>query len=468
VLTLINANRMSPPIAPIGLDYVATAARRAGIETRVIDLGLADDADAELARGLEGPRPALVGISFRNIDDCFWPSATSFVPDLVALVARVRTLCDAPVVLGGVGLSLFPERILERTGAQFAIRGDGEASTAALHRALVGRSDLSRVPGLIRREGDGFVRNPPSWPDPPLVPTTRDAIDNGEYFRRGGQGGVETARGCPRACIYCADSVAKGKRLRLRPADDVAEEFESLARQGVYVVHLCDAEVNLDAAHARNVCDALVRRRVHERTTFYAYAAVTPFDHDLARALCRAGCVGVNFGADSASDAVLARYGQAHRQQDLERTVRLCKEHGIRCMIDLLIGGPGETPLTVRHTIDVLKRIGPDCVGASVGMRLYPGTAAEALARAGEGLRRRYTGDVDLLEPTYYIAPELGPDPQGLVRDLIGGDPRFFPPATESGSPAWDHNYNDNRLLSDAIANGARGAYWDILRKLRH
>jgi hypothetical protein len=30
MLTLINTNRMVPPIAPVGLDYVAAAARRAG------------------------------------------------------------------------------------------------------------------------------------------------------------------------------------------------------------------------------------------------------------------------------------------------------------------------------------------------------------------------------------------------------------------------------------------------------
>jgi hypothetical protein len=30
-----------------------------------------------------------------------------------------------------------------------------------------------------------------------------------------------------------------------------------------------------------------------------------------------------------------------------------------------------------------------------------------------------------------------------------------------------DHNYNDDTELTEAIENGARGAYWDILRKIR-
>jgi radical SAM superfamily enzyme YgiQ (UPF0313 family) len=466
MLTLINANRMSPPIGPVGLEYVATAARHAGIETHVVDLGLAGDPEAELARGFAGETPSLVGITFRNADDCFWPSATSFVPELVALVARVRALTDAPIVLGGVGLSLFPRRILELTGAKFAIRGDGEDATIALHNAVTERTGVETVPGLIRREGDRIVANAPAWPATLRVPTSRDAMDNAAYFRKGGQAGVETSRGCPRPCIYCADPVAKGKRLRPRPPDDVAEEMQSLARQGIDVVHLCDPELNVDASHARGVCDALVRRGLPGRMCFYTYAAVAPFDRDLASALQRAGCVGVNFGADSASDAVLSRYGQTHRQKDLENTVRLCKEHSIRCMIDLLIGGPGETPATVRHTIELLRRIGPDCVGASVGMRIYPDTPAEVLSRSTHGIRRKYTGDVDLLEPTFYIAPELGPEPQKLVRDLIGDDARFFAPADEDGA-GKGHNYNDNLPLCDAIEKGARGAYWDILRAMR-
>jgi hypothetical protein len=67
----------------------------------------------------------------------------------------------------------------------------------------------------------------------------------------------------------------------------------------------------------------------------------------------------------------------------------------------------------------------------------------------------------------------LGRQPARLVRELIGGDERFFAPVDEepapqpSAGPSTDHNYNDNRPLVEAIAAGARGAYWDILRKLR-
>jgi hypothetical protein len=113
------------------------------------------------------------------------------------------------------------------------------------------------------------------------------------------------------------------------------------------------------------------------------------------------------------------------------------------------------------------------------------------------GIRRRYDGPIDLLRPTFYVSPALGDHPARLARELIGGDARFFEPqddrprraadesgaaarggasrggastggkSTRSASTGGDHNYNANRSLSEAIAAGARGAYWDILRRLR-
>ena len=50
------------------------------------------------------------------------------------------------------------------------------------------------------------------------------------------------------------------------------------------------------------------------------------------------------------------------------------------------------------------------------------------------------------------------------MKDLISGDQRFFEPA---GEDTADYNYNDNLLLTKAIEEGARGAYWHILHRIR-
>jgi radical SAM superfamily enzyme YgiQ (UPF0313 family) len=478
MLALINSNRMMPPIAPLGMDYVGGALRRAGIEVDLLDLCLADDAEDAVRRYFAAHQPELVGVSFRNIDDCFWPSGAWFVPDLRRLVAAVHGLSDAPIVLGGVGYSILAPELLQASGADFGIRGDGEGAIVALRGELRGARRWDRVGGLLWQEAGAMCANAPAWPDRLAVPAHRDIVDNATYFRLGGQIGVETKRGCNRRCTYCVDPLAKGPAARLRPPVEVVDEMESLLRRGIDVFHLCDAEFNVPPAHARNVCDELIRRGLGSRCRWYAYLAVVPFDAESARRMARAGCAGIDFTSDSASPAMLSVYGQPHRQEDLRAAIGHARRHGIAVMCDLLLGGPGETVETVTESIRFFQHAGADCVGTALGLRLYPGTriaatvAAEGPLENNPSLRRHYDGPVDLLRPTFYISALLGERPARLVRDLIAGDQRFFEPEEEApltgtAGTHGDHNYNANQALSDAIRAGARGAYWDILRQLR-
>jgi hypothetical protein len=98
--------------------------------------------------------------------------------------------------------------------------------------------------------------------------------------------------------------------------------------------------------------------------------------------------------------------------------------------------------------------------------------AREFQAQGEASVRRKYSGPIDLLKPTFYISEALGERPAEFVRDLITGDERFFEPAVEiapdaEGTDTSNYNYNENLPLTRAIAKGARGAYWDILRQLR-
>jgi tryptophan 2-C-methyltransferase len=479
MLTLINANRMMPPIAPLGIDYVAASARKAGMEVDVLDLCLANDPQTAIKTYFGRWRPELVGLSLRNVDDCFWPSGASFVPELQQTIALVRAVTDAPIVLGGVGFSILAAALVARTGVDFGICGDGEQAIVELLHDLRSGQPQHRTQGLLWHEGDRIHANSPAWPRELSFAAPRDAVDNATYFRRGGQIGVETKRGCNRQCVYCADPLAKGTALRLRDPVQVADEVAALLAQQIDVLHLCDAEFNIPPQHAKAVCDELLRRRLGNRVRWYAYLAVTPLDAELIGRMAAAGCVGINFTSDSASPKMLAVYRQPHGKAELAQAVELCRRHGIAVMLDLLLGGPGETAETLADTIGFVQQIGPDCAGTALGVRIYPKTALERLIaaegplEANPSIRRHYGGPIDLVQPTFYIAHTLGERPAQLVRQLIAGDQRFFEPEEEqpidsaTAQPQGDHNYNANQALCDAIAGGARGAYWDILRRMR-
>jgi len=462
-VVLVNTNTIEPLVAPIGLDYVAESLVSDGFDVDVLDLALAEgDWKATVRSRFADFRPGVVGVTFRNTDDCYMASGQSFLPLLKQVVDEIRLHTDAPVVVGGAGFSVMPELVLEEVGVDVGVWGEGEGSFGPLAQRLLAGDRIDDIPNLVIREGAGWRRTAVAYAPLALLPRrSRRFVDNRAYFERGGQGSIETKRGCGRNCVYCADPVAKGTAQRLRPAGAVADEIESLLAQGVDCLHFCDSEFNLPEHHARAVCEAIVERGLGDRLSWYTYAAPAPFSAGLAGLMQRAGCVGIDFGADSGSDEQLKRLGRSHRAEDLIVAADACREAGIVFMYDVLLGGPGETRETVRQTIELMKRIEPDRVGISAGVRLYPGTPLAGALGDGKDADQ----DVTLLRPIFYVSEHLNEDIWSTVADLVGDDPRFL--FADPSHPESNYNYNDNRVLVDAVAAGHRGAYWDILRRLQ-
>ena len=468
---LVNPNLMRPPVTPVGIDYVGQALREGGFPVELLDLAFADEVEHDIARSL-AREPLLIAVSVRNIDDCYYVSQGFCLAETKQIVSQIRRYSDAPIVLGGVGFSIMPEAALRFCGCDLGIRGDGEAALTRLARCLSAGRDPGEVAGLVHRRDGQYVANPVHWPDVAALPAaTRDIVDNPRYLREGGQVGFETKRGCDRPCTYCADPVAKGRRVRMRPPTAVADELASLLRQGVDCFHTCDHEFNVPTQHAKDVCKEIVRRGLGDRIQWYAYATPWGFDDELAGAMRRAGCVGVDLGADHATPEMLSVLGRRHRAAELRNVADLCRKHGLVFMYDLVLGGPGETPDSVRQVVDLMGEVQPDRVGAAVGVRIYPGTRLaervfreEGFGPGNPNLRGNVQGNEELLRPLFYVSEQLGADPEAVVEEAIGGDPRFFFASRKQALE--NYNYNDNSVLCDAIRDGYRGAYWDILRRL--
>jgi radical SAM superfamily enzyme YgiQ (UPF0313 family) len=468
---LVNTNRMKPAIAPIGLDYLYDVLLAEGHEVCLLDLCFSEDALRDIDESIASFDPEVVGVSVRNTDDCYFSGQAFFLPEIKQFTNRLRQSTSAPIVLGGVGFSVSPWAVMDFLGVDYGIAGEGEISFPLLLRALCGLLDWGEVPNLICKANGGLVQTRRQFADLNKLPVrSRSLVDNARYFREGGQAGFETKRGCAMKCIYCADPVAKGRLTRLLPAEMVVREIRVLLDQGIDHFHTCDSEFNLPADHAKDVCRAVIDAGLGDKIRWYAYCSVTPFDDEMAGLFKESGCAGVDFGADSGCDAVLQSLGRHFRAVDLEETARLCRKHRIPFMCDLLIGGPGETRETIRETIDLMRRIDADCVGVAMGVRIYEGTAlARQVLSEGDMASNPnlYVSKFDnphFLKPVFYVSPTVGAGIVDYLRDLVGGDKRFFLPSNEVALE--NYNYNDNPILVNAIRDGARGAYWDILRRL--
>jgi len=162
--------------------------------------------------------------------------------------------------------------------------GEGEFVFSRLADRLGKKEEWRDLRNLIWKRDRQWQRNPCSFGSlNDLPPMNRTWIDNKRYFNFGGQAGFETKRGCSGRCIYCADPVAKGERVRLRSPAAVVNELERLIEQGIDTLHTCDGEFNIPEWHAMEICREIARRGLGGKLRWYAYCSPRHFRRNLPR-----------------------------------------------------------------------------------------------------------------------------------------------------------------------------------------
>ncbi|MBM4432628.1 MAG: radical SAM protein [Chloroflexi bacterium] len=465
---LVNTNVSQPPVSPVGLEYTGEALVEAGIPVRVLDLAFEADWKAALANELKNYEPLAVGLAVRNTDDCCFATRKSFLPWIEEVVTEVRRLTQAFIILGGGGFSVMPEAILRFTRADAGIIGDSEEAVVTLVKCLQKDGDIAHLSNIVHWHKGKIAHNRRTDVDLERLPVPRRRLfDNKRYETQGAMVGIETKRGCSQKCIFCADPVAKGSRVRLRPPHIVVQEFRDLFEQGVSWFHLGDSEFNLPIAHAKAVCTAIIEADLGEKIRWYTYCSPTPFDHELATLMKRAGCAGINFGVDSLCGEQLHRLDRSHSISDIRELARILKEAEINYIFDLLMGGPGETEETVKETIGKVREFNTPLIGIALGVRVYPETTLGKAVSDGLITEGLVPGKgCALHEPLFYLSPALGSNAPALITELVAGDPRFL--FLMSPSEAGSYNYAGDEALCQLIKDGARGAYWDILGRSKH
>jgi len=180
------------------------------------------DLAAELISVVESEKPDVVGLTMIT-------NSSTQRPITLWFIQLLRKLFDGLIVVGGgdptrIGQSLmreFPE-------IDYAVCGDGERALDILGAIAGGQNvQVSSVPGLVYRSGNGVKSNPPetnldvitSHPDytglpmelylSPVIP-------------------VLGSKGCPGRCKFCAHKYSYHTHYVLRPPEDVVDEIVSL------------------------------------------------------------------------------------------------------------------------------------------------------------------------------------------------------------------------------------------------
>lgn len=330
---------------------------------------------------LAGMTPERHALSYHEVRDLAGADAIPPDLDLVALstfsaqageayaLARRFRERGVPVVIGGSHVSALPDEALAHCDA--VVCGEGELSWSE----LLADAETGRLRSLYTANGLTF--------DLARAPMPRfDLLDVERYNRIT----IQTSRGCPHRCEFCASSVLLGPGYRQKPVGRVLEEIDSV--RAIWprpFVEFADDDAIVDRPRWRDLLEGLAERDVR----WFAETDISIADDgDLLDRMRRAGCREVLIGLESPVAADLAGIEQRsdwkHRQAGrYVEAVRTIQAHGIRVAACFVVGLDGQGPEIFDAILDFVRRAEPFDVQLTI-LTPFPGTPLlERLRREG-------------------------------------------------------------------------------------
>ncbi len=406
LLIVTNRYRGPIPVMPLGACLVAESCERAGHQVRLLDLMFERHPLYALGSLIDKAKPDVIGISLRNIDNNDMQHPVAFYKELTLLMESIRRKTGATVVLGGAAVGVMPEALLRFTKADWVVLGDGEIVFPKVLDMLSKNRTLKNISGVAWIEDTGFRINAgfgDRFSDNGLVPDFRRWINLPAYLSRFSPVPIQTKLGCHFKCVYCTYRKIEGQDYRLCDPQTIGGEIMDLEKMGLRDVEFVDNVFNSPYDHAIALCDAIAKVRPNVRLQT---VELNPYfvDDKLIGAMEQAGFVGIGVTVESAADQVLERMKKGFTAKDVFNASEVIQHHRIPCLWVFMFGGPGETEETVQETL----RFAETCISQSdvalfmIGIRIYPGTELENIART-EGVLT--LPPHEMLEPVFYLSP---------------------------------------------------------------
>jgi len=283
----------------------------------------------------------------------------------VPLTQAFRASCpEVQVVWGGNFPSLYPAPVLNAPYVDWVVRGQGERTFVELLDVLDGTRDPHTVAGLCFREPDGthWIGAERKWVGPDELPAPPyHRVDVSDYLHPtflGKRSGVYQASiGCPHGCKFCGVISVFGRRELQGGVARTVEHLRYLRdTHGMDSVHFYDNNFFLSEPQARDMAAQLAPLGLR----WWCEARVdtlTRFSDDTWRQLKRAGLTMVFCGAESGSDAVLAKMNKGTTTAQVLEVAARTRAHGIIPEFSFVFGDPDDAAQEIDNTLDFVRRL---------------------------------------------------------------------------------------------------------------
>jgi radical SAM superfamily enzyme YgiQ (UPF0313 family) len=447
-LLLVSANQyvVPYPVYPIGISYLHSylSSRLANFEISIFDFNF--HTLESFRETLLKYQPDYTCISLRNIDDVDSTHNIWFINGYKEIVDLVKKTISTHIIIGGSAFSIFPIELFRYFEPEFGICGEGEESLFKLLKCIEKLKNPNSIEGLVYRDADEIKVNPRTHYLRELDLAFDDNILD-FYWKKSGMLNVQTKRGCPHHCIYCTYPLIEGRKVRTLDADKIVETLCKLYfGKQINYVFFTDSVFNISDSFNIELAEKMIKKGL--KIKWGAYFSPYDLTKEMLQLYSTAGLTHIEFGTESLSDSTLKKYGKHFTVQEVVNVSKFCNEIGIYFSHFLILGGYGETEQTIDEGFENSKRFNDTVFFPYIGMRIYPGTELEKLAREDGTI----TAEDDLLEPIYYLAK--GIDYSTLKERAIQTGRRFVFPDEDVVT-----------VMNRMRAHNRKGMLWHHLKK---
>lgn len=283
--------------------------------------------------------------------------------DRAEMIARRAMKQGAGVVVGGVHATLMPEHTA--TFAHSVVTGEGYFTWQRLIEDFASEG----VRGLKPLYADE------TWADLQGIATISDRVINmvneHEHYWTPY---LEITRGCPRNCSFCTAIRVSGRKMRLRPVDEVVDEIQ---RRGIKRFFLTDDNFGLnfstDPDYCSDLFDALSKLDLHGWTC-QSEMSIAKFPELLEQSV--AAHLDKHFiGFESVNPGNRRELGGKSKGMagGAQEAIAKIRSHGVGVVGLFVMGFDHDTPETFQAMWDFIRTSDLDSISTTM-LTPYPGT----------------------------------------------------------------------------------------------
>jgi radical SAM superfamily enzyme YgiQ (UPF0313 family) len=365
---------------PSGLGMIGAALKRSGISYTVFDcdtIGVQDEKEILLGieRHITETKPKIIGFTGCWIQYPFLKKLTLCVKDKFK---------DLKIVGGGYWAFQAPEVVLNKTGVDYIIHGEGDEVFPEVAKDILAGSEVSALEGISRKEKDGiriyegpnlYVRNLDTLAYPDYEKfrmeyyisklsraylLSRTFFTKMEYDSRFGDLDplrsitINSARGCIGRCIFCSAAVQHYRRFSARYLIDYIKFLQD--KYGVNSINFSDSLTFVSKKQTEEFCKAVLDEQLNVIFHIIVRADID-YTQETIGLLKRAGCYDLVFGMESANETIcntiMGKKIDVNKAGDL---FDLCRRERLHTRVTFIFNMPGETEEAAWDTIGFIRK----------------------------------------------------------------------------------------------------------------